>query len=90
MPIRFDGTYVIYRIQHQCLDGTWIMSSLDMFGSPVGFTASAACWQQTGVRGTFDQEIAMAGLVWMRFRHPDTKFQLVRQSICQATEPLEY
>jgi hypothetical protein len=64
--IRTDGTFTIYRIQHRTPGGRWTFSNFDHFGHPPGFTASEPCWQQTGVMGTFDREVAVKALRWIQ------------------------
>lgn len=80
--LRTDGAWVIYKIQHYYVDrrkdGIWNDSSLDHFGYPPGFTASSPCWQETGIYGTFDDLVARDGLHWIRKKHFDNKFRIVK------------
>jgi hypothetical protein len=87
--VRTDGKYQIYRIQHRQTDGEWKYSSFDHFGTPAGMGASDACWQETGVLGTYDAETARKGLLWLRKRHPGATFRMVMVQIMQMTWPVD-
>jgi hypothetical protein len=65
--IRNDGKFSIYRIQEQLKNGDWIYSdlchpTLSEYPPSEGFTASGDCWQQTGIHGVFQINVAKAGL----------------------------
>ena len=83
--MRCDGIFDIHQIQHLQSDGEWVMSSLDHFGTPIGFSPSCECWQKTGVRGTFARGLALDGVRWLRARHPDYKFRVVLVTTSQIT-----
>ncbi len=86
--LRRDGEYEIYRIQHGTLNGGWVDSNLDHFGEPKGFSADGACWQRTGVIGTFSVGEARDGLAWIREKNPHVQFRLVLVKVGQKTTVL--
>ena len=88
--LRKDGAILIYKIQHLARNGSWTDSSLDHFGHPEGFNASGDCWQKTGHHGALTEEIAKAGLRWLRDRHPERKFRVVRVFLEQSSIPMEW
>jgi hypothetical protein len=89
--LRKDGKYQVFMIQHQQPKGNWCFSSFDYFGTPNrGFSASGACWQETGIRGTFDDIEARDGLAWIREKHAEHKFRVVRLIITQKTLQLPW
>lgn len=74
-----DGDFNIFVIEHESSysDGKrWALSSFDHFGTPKGFSASDKCWQETGVRGTYNRRTAVAGLQWIATKWPDHSFRL--------------
>lgn len=84
-----DGTFVFFIIVTRTKDyrrGQWFQASLDHFGSPPGFSASGDCWQQIGERGTFDEDEAKAGLLWMAKKHPKNEWGLQRVEATQNCE----
>ena len=95
-PLRKDGQYTIYCIEHTQGGSQWIHSSLDYFGAPTGFRASDDCWQKTGVVGCFDYAQANLGLKWLRERWDDKEsgarryqFRLRRFLIQQMSDVVE-
>lgn len=90
--LRYDGDYVIYTIQHWVPNGVgrkvaqWDWTSFDHFGHVDGMTANDRCWQETGIDGTYDPDIADAGLANISARHPKRKFRIVSVHITQITK----
>jgi len=95
--IRNDGTYTIYKIQHQESDEKWVFTNLDAIGgSPSheetfsepwkSFTACGECWQETGEFGCYDIQTGLLVLLNVIQRSPKRKFRLVKVSITQKTE----
>ncbi len=88
--MRTDGTFIIYKIQHQEASGEFVASNFDWFGTPPGFSASDSCWQTTGVMGTFDEKIAKKALKWMRAKHKDHTFRTVAICATQITTAMDW
>lgn len=67
--LRTDGKYQIFRIQHKWFtpESEWDYST---YGTPeiegideqFGFSASGNCFQETGINGVYDYEVAKLGL----------------------------
>jgi hypothetical protein len=83
--IRKDGTYTIYRLEHEQKDGKWTSSSLDHFGYPPGFDAGGECWQTTGITGVLNYEEAVAGLHYLCDKHRGQAFRIAVVKITQVT-----
>lgn len=86
--VRKDGEYVVYVIQTRSANyrgGEWYNASLDHFGTPPGFSASSECWQTTGIDGTFDRAVGLAGLSAIANKHPGVEFRLAQVNITQKT-----
>jgi hypothetical protein len=89
--LRKDGCYVIYIIETRSKsykDGKWFTANLDYFGHPEDFSAPNACWQETGIEGTFDVKKGLKGLKWMKKRHPGKEFRLTAVHITQMKVPV--
>jgi hypothetical protein len=93
--LRNDGKYKIYMIRHLAEVGAfgrdkseWHFSNFDHFGTPIGFSASGDCWQETGIHGTFDLETGLEGLRWIADKHRGTKFRLVKLTLTRQTETI--
>lgn len=101
--VRYDGTYTIYKIQHQQIsDGRWVYS---IWGQPKTnskagdhFTASGNCWQQTGEHGVYDIRNGRVGLKraikemqadQKKDKRPFLKMRLVKVEITQKTIPVK-
>lgn len=99
--LRNDGTYTIYKIQHQQSDKKWVFTNFDnifeiklshkeTFSEPWrSFTACGKCWQETGEHGCYDSKTAILALVIITEHSPKRKFRLVKVDITQKTEWLE-
>lgn len=92
--LRTDGCYKIYRIQHKQEDGKWVYSSFDHFGYPgdwrskEGFSACGNCWQETGVEGTYNRELAIKGAKELAAKHK-MNFRVVWVVLSQQTIVVE-
>lgn len=95
--LRDDGTYTIYKIQHQQSDEKWVFTNLDTIGgSPsheetfsepwLSFTACGKCWQETGEYGCYDLKTAILVLLKVLECSPKKKFRLAKVYITQKTE----
>ena len=89
--IRTDGTFTIYRLQHNWQGkGIWTYS----IENDELFNASSDCWQITGVSGTFDLEHAKKALGEVVSRLDKNRvFRLVKVTIKQETKvvwPIDY
>jgi len=95
--IRNDGTYTIYKIQHQQSDKKWVFTNLDAlegslsqeetFSEPwKSFTACGECWQETGEHGCYDLKTAFLVLLNVIQLSPKRKFRIVKVYITQKTE----
>ena len=82
--MRHDGIYAIYEIQHEQTE-RWEFSNLDYFGYPPGFNASARCYQETGIHGSFDYKEAKKGLKWLQKKYRYQNFRLVCVITVQKT-----
>ena len=85
--LRKDGDYVIY-IAERRLNNDWIGVAHDLYGCPVGFSASGNCWQETGVHGTYDLQAAKKGIRELASKNPDVGFRVVKVTISQHKEPV--
>jgi hypothetical protein len=96
--IRNDGKYVIYILQfwaklnakkyewHYAGDGAQFCGPGDFRDEPrVQFTACGDCWQETGVRGTYDYETAVKYLLQCVKHSNDKKLRIARLEIFQRT-----
>lgn len=101
-----DGTYEIYLIQFRTKNGSgiykdkWSGISFDCEWLEKGtirnkawddFNASGACWQQTGVHGTYDIDKALSvygQLITKAEKNIIYDFRVVKVKINQKTEPL--
>lgn len=92
--VRNDGKYTIYILQHLTRDGKEWNNSGDGSQFVKGnfrkqplydFCACGECWQQTGVHGTYDLEIAHRLLLLAGTQHPTRSFRICEVQICQTT-----
>lgn len=88
--MRSDGTAVVYQIEHQQKDGSWVKSNLDHFGYPEGFDASDDCWQKTGIHGVFKPAEAKCGLKRIRAKNVDHLFRIVLVTYQRKTETMPW
>ena len=91
--IRNDGEYQIYMIKH--LSGEkWVTSNLDVFfvknedgkltKENKEYSASGICWQETGIHGTYDKNIALSFKDQLQEKYPDKVFGVFELNIAQS------
>ena len=99
--VRNDGDYTIFILQfwadmhgrgadwHYTGDGGHYLPSIDYRNKTpeprISFTACGDCWQQTGIHGTYDYDIAHDFLKLVAKTAPDRKFRIARLEIFQRT-----
>lgn len=99
--IRNDGKYTIFILQFKHLrkptedEGEWnyagdgeqfCKGDGDFREEPrCSFNALGDCWQQTGVNGTYDYDIAHQMLLMASKNSPGRKFRIARMEISQQT-----
>lgn len=84
--MRNDGDVTVFQIEHKS-EARWYGTSFDYFGTPhEAFSASGQCWQETGIHGTYDAEIAEIALMRISRTWPETAFRLVRRRYVRTTE----
>jgi hypothetical protein len=102
MMIRSDGEYTIYILQHKYVkpeDGTewWNSGDGEQFCGGNGdyrayprraFNANGMCWQETGIHGCFDFEMAQRMLTLVATSTPGRKFRICKVEISQKTTEL--
>jgi hypothetical protein len=101
--LRKDGTFIIYKIQHQWdLGGEWFYSAYVDYAETRSrtdkFSASGRCWQETGEHGVYKLSNAITGLKAARkavakdFKNKKLTrkipLRIVKVTITQKTEPV--
>ena len=93
--LRNDGKYEIFVIEAKSKEGDWFKYNMDFCAYPEGqpyndFSSSGQCWQETGVHGTYDVEIALKMFLLLQKIKPEYRFRINKYTIQQESEPLWY
>lgn len=101
--LRNDGKFEIYVLEFapkKSNNKSWHQISFDVVWVPAEkfkgevweeFSANGKCWQETGLRGTYDVEIAIKLYVMLTqhgLEKNKYKFRVVKKTICQESEVL--
>jgi hypothetical protein len=100
--LRSDGEFVVYVIKHRKDGQDWMLSSLDNFEFAGAvwqdsggwnyprreFSASADCWQKTGITGTFNRDAALAALTAISEANPDYEFGIFEVKLSQQSRAI--